>query len=329
MHLLGVDGGGTKTAFMVMNEQGRIVSRATLGSLDWFQIGAQGLARTLEQGIGLVCGEAGIDRSELSYAMLGVPCLGDELVDEEPVVRDIIRQVMRHDRFEAVNDAEVGWAGSLACQPGIHLVSGTGAIGYGVDSSGRTARASGWGYAVGDEGSAYWLGRLLLATFTREADGREERSMIYEVVRSHFGLSDDFQLLKVVQQEWHWNRERIAGLALLLHQVAKAGESKAVRAFEQAACELSLIVRSIARQLQFGAEQGDVPVSYSGGVFQAGAYMIEPLRAQLADGRFSLIRPIFEPAAGAALYAYKRLRPGADLTGIARSLQEQTAGGSV
>jgi N-acetylglucosamine kinase-like BadF-type ATPase len=233
MFFLGVDGGGTKTEFLLMNEEGQRISSTTLGTLDWFQIGAQGMEETLGRGISYVCREGGISRSDLDYSMLGIPCLGDELIDEEPIVREIVSRLLPNGRCSLVNDAEIGWAGSLACRPGIHLVSGTGAIGYGVNSSGRTARASGWGHEVGDEGSAYWLGMRLLYTFSREADGREQRSLIYDMVRNHFGITDDFHLLKILQHEWQWNREKIAGLARLLHQAAEAGEPKAVECTRQ------------------------------------------------------------------------------------------------
>lgn len=321
MFFLGVDGGGTKTEFLLINEQGQRISGVTLGTLDWFQIGAQGLESTLERGLEHVCREAAINRSELAYSMLGIPCLGDELIDEEPIVREIVSRLLPHGRFSLVNDAEIGWAGSLACRAGIHLVSGTGAIGYGVDSSGRAARASGWGHELGDEGSAYWLGKSLLAAFSREADGRESRSRIYDIVRKHFGITDDFRLLKILHHEWQWNREKIAGLSRLLHQAAEAGEPKAAKAFEQAAYELSLIVHSLVTQLDFDTE-AEIPISYSGGVFLAGAYVLEPLRRLLDDRRYLLTLPILEPVAGAALYAFKRLHPHGDLTKLVRTLQK-------
>ncbi|KIL41952.1 hypothetical protein SD70_03530 [Gordoniibacillus kamchatkensis] len=318
MFYLGVDGGGSKTAFLLIDEEGKRISSVTLGSLDWFQIGPQGLEQTLRRGIDEVCRQAGIAGAELAFAMLGIPCLGDELVEEAPLVEEIAGRLLPPGRFRLVNDVEVGWAGSLACRPGIHLVSGTGAIGYGVDAAGRTARASGWGHELGDEGSAHWLGKLLLATFTREADGRERRSLIYGLVRNHFGLEDDFQLLKMMQQ-WQWNREKIAGLARLLHQAAEAGEPKALRAFERAAGELSAIIRSIADQLGFSRET-EIPVSYSGGVFRAGTYVLEPLRRLLRDRRYKLMTPILEPVAGAALYAYKQVHPEADDRSLVQAL---------
>ena len=44
-------------------------------------------------------------------------------------------------------------------QDGIALISGTGSVAWGRTPDGRTARAGGWGYLLGDEGSGYWVGR--------------------------------------------------------------------------------------------------------------------------------------------------------------------------
>ncbi len=50
--------------------------------------------------------------------------------------------------YQCVNDVEVGWAGSLACKPGLHMVAGTGSIGFGRDPQGCTARCGGAGGRV-------------------------------------------------------------------------------------------------------------------------------------------------------------------------------------
>ena len=38
---------------------------------------------------------------------------------------------------------------------GIALIAGTGSVAWGRDRTGRSARAGGWGYLLGDEGSGY------------------------------------------------------------------------------------------------------------------------------------------------------------------------------
>jgi N-acetylglucosamine kinase-like BadF-type ATPase len=112
-----------------------------------------------------------------------------------------------------------------------------------------------------------------------------------------------------------------------MHQAAEAGEPKALRAFEQVAGELCAVIRSIADQLHFGRNE-EILVSYSGGVFRAGEYVLEPLRRQLGDSRYKLATPILEPVAGAALYAYKQLHPEADDRALLQALKRTSPASS-
>ncbi len=83
--------------------------------------------------------------------------------------------------YQCVNDVEVGWAGSLACKPGLHMVAGTGSIGFGRDPQGCTARCGGgWGGEfIGDEGSAHWLGRKLLQLFFQAGRPSFRKKQLY------------------------------------------------------------------------------------------------------------------------------------------------------
>ncbi len=77
----------------------------------------------------------------------------------------IIKQIFKNSKYEIANDAKVGWAGSLACKPGINIVSGTGSIAYGIDNNENSLRIGGWGPNIGDEGSAFWLGKKCFRNF--------------------------------------------------------------------------------------------------------------------------------------------------------------------
>lgn len=70
------------------------------------------------------------------------------------VLNSIVGKALSSSNYKCGNDSQAAWAGSLACQPGVNIVAGTGAIGFGVDANGNMARASGWGPFCGDEGSA-------------------------------------------------------------------------------------------------------------------------------------------------------------------------------
>jgi N-acetylglucosamine kinase-like BadF-type ATPase len=62
-------------------------------------------------------------------------------------------------RVEVISDAEAALLGALGGRPGLLVLAGTGSIVLGRDGRGRLARAGGLGPLLGDEGSAFWLGR--------------------------------------------------------------------------------------------------------------------------------------------------------------------------
>src|SRR6202041_813172 len=71
-------------------------------------------------------------------------------------------------QIEVVGDAAFGEG------PGVIAIAGTGSIVYGRDSSGNTARAGGWGFAISDDGSGHWIGRRAISALLRARDeGRE------------------------------------------------------------------------------------------------------------------------------------------------------------
>ena len=79
--------------------------------------------------------------------------------------------MLGHDRYSCDNDMVCGWAGSLAGEDGINVISGTGSMTYG-ERQGVGHRVGGWGELFGDEGSAYWIAAQGLNAFTRMSDGR-------------------------------------------------------------------------------------------------------------------------------------------------------------
>ncbi len=320
MYYLGVDGGGTKTAFMLVNSDGEIAAYNTQGTCHYIQVGMDKFRKILIEGIAELLREACVASSEIDYAFLGIPGYG-ELAEDTPALEKTIADILQSDRFRCGNDVEAGWAGSLACQPGINLVGGTGSIGFGRDQSGNTARAGGWGYYCGDEGSAHWLGKRLISLFGKQADGREEKTPLYEIVRKKFDLTRDLDLISRVYEDLRMQRDKIAELALLLYQAANEGDPKAIEAYRDAAYEYSLIVAALIEKLSFQANE-NILVSYCGGVFKAGEYIIGPLKEYIAGNNVRLIEPVLNPVTGAALYAMIQAGQAEDI-GVVERLRTQ------
>ncbi|SHK07991.1 N-acetylglucosamine kinase [Paramaledivibacter caminithermalis] len=305
MIYLGVDGGGTKTAFMLINDEGKILGCITKGTCHYKQVGMDGFSKTLEQGINEICNKIQIDIKDIDFSFLGIPGYG-EIIEDAKNMENKIEDIFKSDYFKCGNDVEAAWAGSLACKPGINIVAGTGAIGVGVDKYGKVARSSGWGHFCGDEGSAYWLGKKAIEIFGKESDGRLEKTPLYEIVRQELAIDRDFDLISLVLNKYGMNRGKIAELAKLIFMAAKAGDKYAIKAFEEAAYELSLIVFSIIKQLDFD-DNDELLISYSGGVFRSGEFILNPFKKYILETQknIKIVTPKLLPVTGAALYALK------------------------
>jgi N-acetylglucosamine kinase-like BadF-type ATPase len=299
---LGVDGGGSQTDFLLIDEAGKTLAAHTEGSAYYLEIGLDALQAMLARGIGRTLQEARVPSAALTFAFLGLPAYGEDRavlpkLDAAPAA------ALPKGRYRCGNDMVCGWAGALAGAEGINIAAGTGSIAYG-EYAGRSARAGGWGELFSDEGSAYWLAREGLRLFSRMSDGRSPRGALHGILRRHFALEDDLDLCAAVYGKSTSHRSQLAQLSRLVAEAASAGDPAARTLFTRAVTELADIVDAVRDRLQVPAEL-DLPLSYSGGLFQLRELLLAPFEAALSSRtrRYRLAAARLPPDAGAALYA--------------------------
>jgi N-acetylglucosamine kinase-like BadF-type ATPase len=325
---LGIDGGGSKTAFILVDESGRVLASHLEGPAYYLEIGWDAMRAMLARGIGATLNQAALQPSSLDFAFLGLPAYGEDsrLVAALDAAASPPLQI---GRYGCGNDAVCGWAGALACQDGINLIAGTGSMAYG-EFHGRVARAGGWGELFSDEGSAYWIARKGLQLFSRMSDARTARGALYDLVRRHFRLQADLDLCAAIYEKNQIQRSNLAALSTLIIQAATAGDVQTSALFAQAADELVQMVDAVHQQLAIPAH-ATVTVSYSGGMLEQPDPLLTRVQALLAmhGTRYRVMAPRLPPVAGAALYAAKlsgtplstqavgvlesQLRPGANV----------------
>ena len=142
MYYLGIDGGGTKTDFEVIDGGGRILSAVKTSTCNYIQIGKENYGKVVREGAEAACRQAGIRISDIAFSCIGIPSFGEIAGDSPDLLR--LTKAALGGSVKCVNDVEVAWAGSLACEPGINLLAGTGSMWYGVDRMGHSARSGGW-----------------------------------------------------------------------------------------------------------------------------------------------------------------------------------------
>jgi N-acetylglucosamine kinase-like BadF-type ATPase len=299
---LGVDGGGTKTAFAIIDADGHVLADHQESGAYYLDIGIDSLRKLIDCGVKATLKLAGLTINDIRFGFFGLPAYGEDsgLIAE---LDSIPSRVFTKGNYRCDNDMVCAWAGSLACQDGINLIAGTGSIGYGR-YNGKASRCGGWGEVFSDEGSAYWIACRGLQLFSKMSDGRAVRGPLHDLVCREFNLAQDLDMSALVLHKWGAARARIADFARLMFVAARAGDDQVSRIFNDAADELAEIVNSIRRSLYFPPDV-EVPVSWSGGVFKDGSFIIARLEQVLRESaaKYRLCQPKYSPVVGAALYA--------------------------
>jgi N-acetylglucosamine kinase-like BadF-type ATPase len=303
-YFLGVDGGGTKTEFVLTDQAGTVLGTYQGGPSYYIQIGFEGLHHLLAEGVSAVLKKVGATTADIDYAFFGLPAYGED--SSAQTFLDVIPEaVLGHHRYACGNDMICGWAGSLGGRDGINIVAGTGSIGYG-ERQGTSARGGGWGEVFSDEGSAHWIAIQGLNVFSRMGDGRLPKGPLYDIFMAELDLKHDLDVCGYVfGREGHGpSRDKIAALSKLVARACERGDVEARRIFDRAGYELALIIDAIRVSLGFTGEE-EVPLSYSGGVFRGEGLILDPLKRYLSAlyPHYHLVSPQMSPSLGAALYA--------------------------
>lgn len=314
---LGVDGGGTKTAFALIDAGGTVLARHEESSAYYIEVGMDGAAAMLARGCAAVFAQAGVRPDDLAFAFFGLPAYGEDRAAQAQLDA-LPRAILGHERYLCGNDMVCSWSGSLACADGISVIAGTGSMAYG-EYAGRKARAGGWGELFSDEGSAHWMARAGLALFSRMSDGRAPRGPLYALVRSRLALQEDLDLCGVVYGELKAERSRVAALAHLVSEAAAQGDLLAQEIVDKAAAELADMVDAVRAALDVPAGAAP-PVSHTGGLFGSQGPLRGPFARALAarTGPYRLQEPLLAPSLGAALYAARSNGTPLDAAALAR-----------
>ena len=176
------------------------------------------------------------------------------------------------------------------------IVAGTGSSTFGVAPDGRTGTAGGWGYLLGDEGSAYAVGREALRAVGHAADGHGRPTALTATVSAHLRLAQPRDLITAIYQSAS-PRTTIADLAPLVAEAARAGDAVATEILAETARALATAAVALARRLDLPS---GAPVVGVGGMLGAGPAFREALDAALVGASLQVLRPLeADPALGA------------------------------
>ena len=187
--------------------------------------------------------------------------------------------------------------------------AGTGSFAYGRDRNGKTVRAGGWGFAIGDEGSAHWIGRAAVNAILRASDEHDRSdppSAFASAIFKAWGVQSLADLARAA------NSVPPPDFSALSPAVFASSDPLASNVLTAAGSELARTGNVVIRRLFREHEPGPVPVAMTGGVFRHASTVREIFYNELRqlDARVEIHPSVVDPVDGALRMARRAATRG-------------------
>lgn len=265
-YVVGVDGGGTKTQVIILNDEGRVCGTGISGSSNYDDLGAEGAQANIQIAVQNAAQEAGVSSSGFDAVFLG---MAGVVSDKDRSVIHTIANNLNLAPSELIgvdHDCRTALAGGLSGRPGIVLITGTGSSCYGRNSQGEDWRSGGWGHLISDEGSGYWFGIQAMSAAVGAYDGRKPATPLVEQVMDALGIHEMNDIMHRIYVPG-MSRAEIAALGPLVIEAANNNDAVALGFVRRGASDLAEAVLAVARKL--GMSEGQSELALVGGLYKS------------------------------------------------------------
>jgi N-acetylglucosamine kinase-like BadF-type ATPase len=309
--VVGIDGGGTKTAAVIADLKGNVLARHIAGPANFKVIGVGSASQTIFALIKKCCTSAGCTPGNIRATVIGLAGAGRP--DDKKKIANGIRKFAASKKVKLKNigiesDARIALEGAFKGGPGIVVIVGTGSIVFGKDVKGNIRRAGGWGRILGDDGSGYSIGREGLRAVCRENDQGTQTGVLANMVVKKFRLRSSSDIITAV----HENDFDIASAAPIVCAAADEGDSAALDIIQRAAHDVTELLRAVMMMYDQGADgspRQKILLSVIGGLLENETSLARALWKQITNSFASIeiIQPLSPPEYGAVLMALAAL----------------------
>ena len=230
-YLLGIDGGGTKTEFLLTDSVGKEIRRITLGGSNPVNIGIENTCAVLNEGIIKIC--EGFDIGKTSV-FTGVA--GGKTGENQQLISNFLSP-FGFASSDCGSDIDLALEVALKGENGVAVIMGTGIVAY-ARSGGKLHRTGGRGYMIDKGGSGFHLGSDALNSAFEFIDGRGGSKTILKLIENKLGK----KLEDSVAEIYSGGAEYIASFAPLVFEAFNLGDSTASEIIDRNAYEAAKII---------------------------------------------------------------------------------------
>ncbi|HEX9039132.1 MAG TPA: BadF/BadG/BcrA/BcrD ATPase family protein [Ktedonobacterales bacterium] len=305
--VVGVDGGGTKTAAAVVGDDLREIGTGAAGPSNYRSVGMEAASQGILEAIERALAAANITLDDVAAICMCLSGFDTEL--DLPVPQRAVTLLGFTGAVIFENDVVGAWGGVTGGDPGIVAIAGTGATALGMNDKGELWRVDGWDYILGDAGSGYRIGLDGIHAAMKMLDGRMAPSRLLTKLASFYGVDDALGMRRLADSGT-LGKLHVADFSRHVAEAAAEGDATAQAILRQAADDIAADVEAIVNRLNM--RDIAFPIGAVGSVFKSTEYVLQPLLARLAQiaPRAAFSAPRYPPEVGAAVVARRRLAAG-------------------
>ncbi|MBQ3604061.1 MAG: hypothetical protein IJA02_09485 [Clostridia bacterium] len=237
-YLLGIDGGGTKTEFLLCDLNEKEIRRLFLGGSNPVNKGIENTFAVLNEGIAQVCD--GFALSEVS-AFAGIA--GSKSGENQRLINDFLSH-FGFASYGCGSDIDLALETALKGEDGTAVIMGTGIVAY-ARSGDMLHRTGGRGYMIDKGGSGFHFGSDALNSAFEFIDGRGGSETILNLVEKKLGK----KLEEAVADIYSGGAAYVASFAPVVFEAFNMGDSVACEIIDRNACEAAKVINGVRRKL--------------------------------------------------------------------------------
>lgn len=291
-YLIGIDGGGTKTDFVLTDTELCVVSRVLAGRSNPNEIGVDAVCELITESTAGLLESAGVSSDDIAAVFAGISGLTSGGYTQK--VRDCLSDLFKNARCDALHDGINVLYGAFPQGDGVCVICGTGSSCF-VKKGSDIYRIGGYG-AFDRCGNGYEISLAALCHALRAADGRDAKTLLSERICANLGGDMIIALEQLVKK----SKKEIAEHCPTVFEASRDGCPTALNIIKENIAYIAEMIEASGRYFE-----GDYSVALAGGVWRD-SLSTELLASMLPKG-VNLITDGLSPAVGAAAKAKQLL----------------------
>ncbi|WP_226683132.1 N-acetylglucosamine kinase [Sutcliffiella horikoshii] len=302
--IIGIDGGGTKTTGVAVDDSGKITAFKTVGPSNPNSSSEETVRHEINELFSVLTKRKALTEEDVVFAGISGVESGGKKEWFIKLLREFTGPLAN---IFVDNDAVTALYSETKGQPGIVCISGTGSIAFGINESQKRGRVGGWGFLIGDGYSGFALGKRALEHIFSEFDCGELPEEMATLILKKFNVKTVPELIPNMY-ELGKSRDRVASIAKIVIELSDTGDEKATKFLHEAADSMFKDITLLFHKLyEHEGDHTQIPIVLTGGINQHAKLIINYLKEKGLKERspFSFKLAAQHPVAGAIYAAHK------------------------